>query len=296
MAAPAEPRHRLNRVPAALLALALVAAVAAAGCVAPPPGTRYLDPTFGVTVRRGIVYGHAVDFHGNPVDLLLDLYLPAGDTATDRPAIVYAHGGGFVTGDRSSAGFAPDLARRGYVTASIDYRLRPGEDISFGNPNNPQAIDAVVDAIHDAQTAIRWMRAHAGELGIDPARVGFGGSSAGAVMAVGISMLSGSVDTSEGQPGYSSRSCLSIVDAGALLPGLAGPDDTPAVFFHGTADTTVPYALGLQTEQALAAAGVPAAFFTYQGVGHVVPIPDLLPTLVPIVKAQVADGDCARWL
>ncbi len=271
--------------------------VAVGACVAPPPNTRYLDPIFNdVTVQRDVVYGHTVDFQGNAVDLLLDLYTPTGDTATGRPAVLYAHGGGFTTGNKSESGLSQTLAQRGYVTASISYRLRPGADISFGNPNNPDAINAVVDAIHDGQTAIRWIRAHAAELGVDPARVAFSGSSAGAVMAVGISLLSDSVDLTEGSAGYSSRACLTVADAGALLPGLASPDDTPAVFFHGTNDTTVPYSLGLQTEQALAAAGVPTAFFSYPGVGHVVPYDQVIPKLVPILKAQVAEGNCAKWL
>ncbi|SDD74927.1 pectinesterase [Massilia sp. PDC64] len=103
-------------------------------------------------------------------DLKLDLYLPAGDAGTPRPAIVFVHGGGWRAGVR--ANFAPmaiRMAERGYVAATITYRL---------SPEAPYPA-----AIHDAKAAVRWVRAHAGEYGIDPARIAIGGGSAGGQIA-----------------------------------------------------------------------------------------------------------------
>ncbi|MCS0630283.1 alpha/beta hydrolase [Telluria mixta] len=103
-------------------------------------------------------------------DLKLDLYLPVAGTTAPRPAIVFVHGGGWRTGVR--ANFAPmaiRMAERGYVAATISYRL---------SPEAPYPA-----AIHDAKAAVRWVRAHAGEYGIDPGRIAIAGGSAGGQIA-----------------------------------------------------------------------------------------------------------------
>ena len=56
----------------------------------------------------------------------MDIYFPIGDTATNRPVIIYIHGGSFYSGDKSMTDcidFCTSFAKRGYVTASINYRL-----------------------------------------------------------------------------------------------------------------------------------------------------------------------------
>ena len=53
-----------------------------------------------VDVTRDVVYRQTIDYLGNPIDLKLDIYRPAGDTATERPAIVWMYGGGFAFGDK----------------------------------------------------------------------------------------------------------------------------------------------------------------------------------------------------
>ena len=66
---------------AALAVAALVAPVIAGPAVPARAATRYLDPTFSVTIRRNVVYGHAIALDGTPVELRLDLYVPKDDTA-----------------------------------------------------------------------------------------------------------------------------------------------------------------------------------------------------------------------
>ena len=109
-------------------------------------------------VQRG---GHA---------LQLDLYLPARPKADTVPGIVLVHGGGWRAGVRDN--FAPmaiRMAQRGYAAATISYRL------------SPEALYPA--AVQDARAAVRWMRTHAGEYGIDPARIAIGGGSAGGQIA-----------------------------------------------------------------------------------------------------------------
>jgi len=106
--------------------------------------------------------------------LQLDLYLPArqaaGPVPAAAPAMVLVHGGGWNAGLRTNlAPLAIRLAQRGYAAATITYRLAP----EAGFPA----------AVHDAKAAVRWVRAHAAEYGIDPGRIAIGGGSAGGQIA-----------------------------------------------------------------------------------------------------------------
>jgi acetyl esterase/lipase len=111
-------------------------------------------------VRRDIQYGSA---NGKP--LLLDAYVPPR-TGGRRPAVVMIHGGGWRTGDKAS--WAPEankLAEKGWVAVSINYRL-----------DEPAMFPAEVD---DAQAAVRWVRSHADDYGVDPSGIAALGESAG---------------------------------------------------------------------------------------------------------------------
>ncbi|MBW8899953.1 MAG: alpha/beta hydrolase [Massilia sp.] len=103
-------------------------------------------------------------------DLQLDLYLPQAGASAALPAIVFVHGGGWRAGVR--ANFAPmaiRMAERGYAAVTISYRL------SLAAPYPA--------AIHDAKAAMRWVRAHAAEYGIDAGRIAIAGGSAGGQIA-----------------------------------------------------------------------------------------------------------------
>lgn len=135
----------------ALLLTALLVALA-------PPAAAGAQP---VDVRRDVEYGMA-----NGKRLLLDAYVPAGAGEERRPAVVMIHGGGWRVGDKAS--WQPEaerLAAKGWVAFSVNYRL-----------DEPSAFPAEVD---DVQAAVRWVRAHAGEYGIDTTRIAALGDSAG---------------------------------------------------------------------------------------------------------------------
>ena len=118
---------------------------------------RQILPPAGPRILRDVAYvnpGHEQQ--------KLDLYLPA--TGTNLPLIVWVHGGAWRAGNKAPCPALPFL-RQGYAVASINYRLSQ---------------EAVFPAqIQDCRAAIRWLRAHAREHGIDPDRIGVWGSSAG---------------------------------------------------------------------------------------------------------------------
>jgi predicted esterase len=270
-------RSRPAARPLALLAL-LVAAAVLAGCSLPrPPGAgtiRYRDQVFGnVNVTRDIQYGSAPDLAGNPVALKMDLFRPVGDTATKRPVVIWVHGGSFCCGDKIAADMvdlATTFAKQGYVTASINYRLLATTACSGSNVSQ-NCVVAAMAAQHDAQAAVRWFRANATAYGIDPTRIGIGGSSAGAVTSVEVGINSGDPGDS-GNPGHSSKVGGFMSLSGGVPAGYESffdSADSPGIFFHGTADSVVPYDWALGTARELLTNGVPAYLETLEGAGHV---------------------------
>ncbi|HEX8803628.1 MAG TPA: alpha/beta hydrolase [Acidimicrobiales bacterium] len=246
----------------------------AAGCdvqfVAPPGAAplRYRDEIFGTVNRtNGIAYGSAVTQTGVTQTLLLDLYRPAGDTNTHRAAIVWVHGGGFTGGTRTSAEIVDEantFARKGFVTVSIDYRLAPQGCF----PVTQSCLTGIIDAKHDAQAAVRFLRANAGTYGIDPTRIAIGGSSAGAITALNVGYSPEDPGTS-GNPGFPSDVRGAVSLSGAKVLTTADPGDAPALLFHGTEDQLVSYDAAVNTVNEARAAGLIALLTTWEGAGHV---------------------------
>ncbi len=134
--------------------------------------------------------------------LRLDLARPPGPGP--HPAVVLLHGGGWEGGDRGAMHDQMRLlAARGYAAATVGYRLTRAPRNVF-----PAAVD-------DARCAVRWLRANAGALALDPERVGALGFSAGAHLA---SMLGvGAAGAAAGAP--TASGCL----AGGAAPDPARP-------------------------------------------------------------------------
>lgn len=112
------------------------------------------------------------------VTLKLSVFEPPGAVSRPVAAVVFFHGGAFVTG--SPEQFYHQcryLADRGMVGISVQYRLKTTDGTD---------VDA---AIADAKSAMRWVRAHAAELGIDPERIAAGGGSAGGFLAYAVATL-----------------------------------------------------------------------------------------------------------
>ena len=119
-----------------------------------------------VAVESNVVYGK-----GGDMDLKLDIYRPPAGVAAKQMATIHFHGGGFTGGSKESlSDRVKPFAARGYVAIAAQYRLA-------GQAGYPALI-------HDAKAAIRWVRANAKTLVIDPQRIAVVGYSAGGYHAL----------------------------------------------------------------------------------------------------------------
>jgi dienelactone hydrolase len=233
---------------------------------------RYRDQVFDqIKTKTDLVYGSApVD--GAAQDLELDLFRPKGDRVGKRPALVWVHGGGFAGGDKSygpSAELAREYAQMGYVTVSINYRLLVADGCSGASGIPPECYAAAIEATHDAQAAVRWLRANAKGYRIDRKRIGIGGESAGAIISCGVGVLSSSPGTS-GNPGPPS-SVGAFVSISGGLPGALFVDQntSPGILFASLEDPVVPYQWSVDTQAKLESLGIPTGLTAFPGAVHV---------------------------
>lgn len=228
---------------------------------------RYLDEVFTqVDSTTGIVYGQNMSWDNQPVALALDVYRPSGDSLALRPLMIFVHGGSFIGGVRNDP-FMRDLcisfAKRGFVTATVSYRL--GIDLSNFTNLNIEFIKATLRSMQDVKAAVRFMRKEVAQngnpYGIDTSKILLGGYSAGAISAIHVALLKdttlatqlvrdlirevGGLNGNSGNAGYSSASAGLFSLAGAVLDtALVTLDLVPSLHIHGTADQVVPYGLG----------------------------------------------------
>ena len=221
-----------------------------------------------------------------PTKLLLDLALPASGSAR-RPAILFVHGGGWYMGERTQYhNEIREAASRGYVAATLTYRL------AGTTPEQPA--HQFPAQIEDVKCAIRWLRSQADKYNIDPDLIGIKGSSAGGHLSLlaGVTDQNQRLEGSGGSAGYSSRvqavvnyygptdlSRLhaSSVKVAPMLERLLGgtpagvpnayqlaspvshltPDDPPMLTIHGGRDPLVPVNQAVEFDEKARAAGVP---------------------------------------
>ncbi|GAH80347.1 unnamed protein product, partial [marine sediment metagenome] len=136
----------------------------------------------------------------------LDLYQPCPAPASaGLPALVLVHGGGWEAGDKANlVEWAYGFCRRGYVCVSANYRL--SDEAPFPA------------AIADVKCAVRWLRAHADELGVDGSRVGSMGISAGGYLVCFLGVTDHDPDLDEGPYQDQSSRVQAVVD-------ICGPTD-----------------------------------------------------------------------
>ena len=251
-----------------------VVAMLGVGCA------RYVTPIFSsVSSTLDVRYATAPALvTGIPVDLKLDVYEPTGDTVGGRPAIIWVHGGGFRVGDKSATSdVAIAYAKRGYVTFSINYRLDPGnkcQAVQDGKITDPTqlAIEtarceaAILAAQHDAQAAVRYVRAHAADYDIDAEGIAMGGFSAGAVTALHVAYRSDDPGDVGDYDGVDSRIQAALAASGCnYLPDSVGAGDAPVFLLHAQFDQAVPFACAQDVANRAHAAGLVAETMFFFG-------------------------------
>jgi dienelactone hydrolase len=191
---------------------------------------QYLRSAFErVSVKRGVAYSRPSDEYGAH-RLRMDIYRPKGDALRIRPAIVWVHGGAFKMGDRAQLSeLAKQFALRGYISVAIDYRLLRVPDPLAG----PSAAADISQS--DAQSAIRFLRSHAAEYGIDPQRIAIAGYSAGSITAFHVGYrheFTG--DNTDNPDSPHTVSAVVGLDGFLIKPEDMEPDDPPFALFRST--------------------------------------------------------------
>lgn len=274
----------------------MVAALTLAGCgnngsATSAPSTadlerRYVEQVFAtVEVTSDVQYGEPPP-GADPAEYQLDIYEPAGDTETNRPLVMVMHGGAFVAGDKAASPFVAwgqDLARRGYVVASVNYRLEEelaeanavSEMRTFGFPE--ETMQRLMDnSSIDVRAAMTYLQAHADDYGIDPNRVVALGNSAGAYLA--LALVHRADETLDGEVGTSVQAAVSV--SGAMPVGVVNSGAAPVLMAHGVDDDVIPFDWGEKTCEAIVQFDSPCEFHEFPG-GHTLNT-DRLTELAPL--------------
>ncbi|MCX7818080.1 MAG: alpha/beta hydrolase [Kiritimatiellae bacterium] len=271
-----------SRGPVGLVAVA-IGLTAAGGVTVPPPAnsSRNAGPNMG-TAR--------VEVYKRIRGVALNMYIfepPAHSTNRPRPAIVFFFGGGWRGG--TPAQFRPQaerLAARGMVAMCADYRVSSRHGVT------------AKDCVEDAKSAIRWVRANAGRLGVDPNRIAAAGGSAGGHLAACAGVVPGFETEGEDRAVPSVPNAMVLFNPVLVLAPLVGLTDCsetrtnelreqlgaepaalspahhvtsnqpPCIIFHGTADTTVPYRTAEIFADLMRRHGNRCQLVPFEGAGH----------------------------
>ncbi|HVJ87249.1 MAG TPA: alpha/beta hydrolase, partial [Caulifigura sp.] len=219
-------------------------------------------------------------------ELKLYVFQPAeGVGAAPRPAIVFFFGGGWMNGSPTQfVNQSKYLASRGMVAIVADYRVKSRND------------STVEQSTADALSAVRWVRGHSSELGIDPKRIAAGGGSAGGHLAAATGTLEGADEPGEDTSVSARPNAMVLFNPALVLPSLAAikasgdkkdlssrfsgdpqkmspadhvrPGQAPSIIFHGKADTTVDIATAEKFRDAAVKAGNRCELVAFEGQGH----------------------------
>ena len=230
---------------------------------------RYIDEVFDDIIKtEDIIYANAPDlpfiflfeWNTQDIDLDMDVYQPLDDTLSNRPAIIFLHTGAFFSG-HNELDDVVDLsitsAKRGYVAFNINYRLGLNILSSYSGER------AVYRGVQDLSAAIRYLREHYVEYGIDPDKIFVWGSSAGSFIGLHLAFSQederpestfgsgndpdlGCIDCEGNNYEHYSRPNALISCWGAIgdLDWIDPEDNIPTLLFHGDLDPIVPFNSG----------------------------------------------------
>jgi predicted esterase len=230
-------------------------------------GSRYKDDLFATVKKTTVPYATVTNQVNEQITLMMDVYEPQGDNLSARPVVILAHGGSFVFGDKADMKSACELlAKKGYIAASIQYRLYPF--FALGFPDSIEVFDQAVRAVSDMKAAVRHFREDADSANLfraDVNNIFIGGYSAGAVTALHAGFLDSNdvvpaflqtiLDTHGGFDGNSgsalnqtySSSIKAVLNmsGGIYRSEWVDAQNIPLASIHGTADDIVPFYYGL---------------------------------------------------
>lgn len=286
---------------------------------------RYENVIFDKISKISVVYSETYDWSPSDPGLEMDIYTPSNDIVNNRPLLIFAHGGVYIEGDKNSntmVTLCEEFAKRGYVTASIRYRLTNLQSLLSSNSYNIFS-QTVVNSISDMKSAVRYFRKDVAEnnntFGINPDLIFVGGYSAGAVTAAHLSVIdegevpdeflpffdeSGGIEGNSGNFGFSSEVSGAILLAGAInTTNFLDENDPPIVSVHSTDDNTIDYEcasplgnLGIslldlpvlcgsgKIHDELDNIGIINDLYTFSFGGHSAPIINLEGTVVPFIS------------
>jgi lysophospholipase L1-like esterase/pimeloyl-ACP methyl ester carboxylesterase len=253
---------------------------------------RYKDYIFNnVDSITNIKYGSSINLKNEREDLYLDIISPSkDDTLKKRPLLIFIHGGGFKNNSKTgsfSSLLCTSFAKRGYVTATIDYRLGIEKGGSIKDYH-----EAMYRAQQDGKAAIRFFRRYAEKYGIDTSQIFITGSSAGSKTALAIAYMDenevpadinqsklGTLEGESGNEGYSSKVKGVLNNWGAMVNyKWIKKGDVPLFNVAGTIDKTVPYDSSFDYHsfkygpyilyQHCLSLGIPTGWRPFNGAGH----------------------------
>ncbi|MEI6122472.1 MAG: T9SS type A sorting domain-containing protein [Bacteroidota bacterium] len=212
-----------------------------------------------------VQFGQNTSWAGSTINLFMTLYYPAlaVDPLSKRPFVMIIHGGSFTHDTRDSMiDEVKYFAAKGYVSATIDYRLGwdSGNPQDCGGDNNLH-INAVYRAVQDAKAALRYVSAYSSVYHIDSTEMFIGGTSSGAFASLAVAFISEN-DFNVVKPGITSllgplNSASNSLTDPYIIKGILSykgaiwdssvinsSNAIPTIFLHGTADPYYPYYFG----------------------------------------------------
>lgn len=202
---------------------------------------RYIDPVFDSISSKTYIYS----VKGRDT-LKLDVYEPENDSLMKRPLFVIVHGGGFNSGTRnvnSLINLAENVAKKGYVVTSIDYRLLKKGDFFGCNLAANKKLKVYNNAADDLLSALEYIVKYKTNFRIDESKIIVLGISAGAETALNViynrELVIKNLDR------YADIKPAAVISiSGALLNADTINNTVPGVFYHGKLDRIVPYGKG----------------------------------------------------
>lgn len=191
---------------------------------------QWIDKQYAYDSTLNIQYGSSINFNGTSTDLLMDVYTPKCNNigeSSNWPLLIFVHGGAFVEGSKDDASIqqlCKAFAKRGYVTASVSYRLGFVSDDVAWNCNYPNyecvfATDslewsrAYYRGVQDVKGAVRYLVNRQQLFSIDTNNVFLAGESAGSFIAMGVGLMD---DESERPFGTNAIADAPVPNANAL--------------------------------------------------------------------------------